>query len=169
MSISPELFRHAFSAAFKINRWLIKFDTNRQRTSHMVSHIYRTIADYLDLSIDYEYQSIDTVFYSREAAEANDATIEVAVEHENSPNTADAELRKLVSYNFPLSVLITYPWTGRADWAARITQVIHDAGWASLPMGEIRGDGAPGSWNVAEAHFPGVRQPRDYDHLSEPL
>jgi hypothetical protein len=81
----------------------------------MVSHIYRTIADYLDLSVDYEYQSIDTVFYSREAAEANDATIEVAVEHENSPNTADAELRKLVSYNFPLSVLITYPWNGREN------------------------------------------------------
>jgi hypothetical protein len=60
MSISPELFRDAFIAAFKINRRLIKFDTNRQRTSHMVSHIYRTIADYLDLSVDYEYQSIDT-------------------------------------------------------------------------------------------------------------
>jgi hypothetical protein len=79
----------------------------------MVSHIYRTIADYLDLSVDYKYQSIDTVFYAREAAEANDATIKVAVEHENSPNTAHADLHKLVSNNFPLSVLITYPWNGR--------------------------------------------------------
>jgi hypothetical protein len=113
MNISPELFRDAFIAAFKINRHLIKFTTNRQRTSHMISHIYRTIADYLDLNIDYEYQTIDTVFYSREAKEVNEETIKVAIEHENGPNTAHAELRKLVSYNFPLSVLITYPWNGR--------------------------------------------------------
>jgi hypothetical protein len=55
------------------------------------------------------------------------------------------------------------------DLAARIKQVIRNAGWESIPMGEILGDGAPWIWNVAEAHFPGVRQTLDYDHLSEPL
>ena len=55
------------------------------------------------------------------------------------------------------------------DLAARIKQVIRDAGWESIPIGEILGDGAPWIWNVAEAHFPGVRQTLDYDHLSEPL
>jgi hypothetical protein len=113
MNISPELFRDAFIAAFKINRRLIEFTINRQRTNHMISHIYRTIVDYLDLNIDYEYQTIDTVFYSRQAKEVTEDTIKVAIEHENGPNTAHAELRKLVSYNFPLSVLITYPWNGR--------------------------------------------------------
>ena len=55
------------------------------------------------------------------------------------------------------------------DLAARITQVIREAGWESIPMGEMLGDGAPGIWNVAAAHVPGVRQTLDDDHLSEHL
>jgi hypothetical protein len=55
------------------------------------------------------------------------------------------------------------------DLAARITQVIREAGWESIPIGEILGDGAPWIWTVADAHFPGVRQTLDYYHLSEHL
>jgi len=55
------------------------------------------------------------------------------------------------------------------DLAARITQVIRDAGWESHPHWEILGDGAPWIWNVAEAHVPGVRQTLDYYHLSAHL
>jgi len=53
--------------------------------------------------------------------------------------------------------------------ATRITQVIREAGWERLPIGEILGDGAPWIWKVADAHFPGVRQTLDYYHLSEHL
>jgi hypothetical protein len=55
------------------------------------------------------------------------------------------------------------------ELAARITQVIHEAGWARIPIGEILGDGALWIWTVADAHFPGVRQTLDYYHLSEHL
>ncbi len=55
------------------------------------------------------------------------------------------------------------------DLAVRITHVIREAGWERLPLGEILGDGAPWIWPVADAHFPGVRQTLDYDHLSEHL
>jgi hypothetical protein len=55
------------------------------------------------------------------------------------------------------------------DLAVRITQVIPEAGWERLPLGEILGDGAPWIWTVADAHFRGVRQTLDYYHLSEHL
>jgi hypothetical protein len=55
------------------------------------------------------------------------------------------------------------------ELATRVTQGLREAGWEHLPMGEILGDGAPWIWNVAEAHFPGVRQTLDYYHLSEHL
>jgi hypothetical protein len=55
------------------------------------------------------------------------------------------------------------------DLAVRIKQVLRQAGWAHIPLGEILGDGAPWIWNLAEAHFPGVRQTLDYYHLSEHL
>jgi hypothetical protein len=54
-----------------------------------------------------------------------------------------------------------------ADLAARIPQVIREAGWERIPMGAILGDGAPWIGKVADAHFPGVRQTLDYDHLRE--
>jgi hypothetical protein len=53
------------------------------------------------------------------------------------------------------------------DLALRITQVLREAGWEHIPVGEILGDGAPWIWNLADAHFPGVRQTLDYYHLSE--
>jgi hypothetical protein len=53
--------------------------------------------------------------------------------------------------------------------AARIIQVIHEAGWERIPLGEILGDGAPWIWPVADTSFPGVRQTLDYDHLREHL
>jgi hypothetical protein len=53
--------------------------------------------------------------------------------------------------------------------AARIHQIIREAGWEQIPLGEILGDGAPWIWTVADAHFPGVRQTLDYYHLSEHL
>ncbi len=55
------------------------------------------------------------------------------------------------------------------ELAAHIKQVIREAGWEPLPIGEILGDGAPWIWNVADAHFAGVRQTLDYYHLSEHL
>ena len=53
------------------------------------------------------------------------------------------------------------------DLVARITQVIREAGWERLSIGEILGDGAAWIWHVADAHVPGVRQTLDADHLSE--
>jgi hypothetical protein len=53
--------------------------------------------------------------------------------------------------------------------AVRLKQMIHEAGWELIPLGEIVGDGAPWIWTVADAHFPGVRQTLDYYHLSEHL
>jgi hypothetical protein len=53
--------------------------------------------------------------------------------------------------------------------AARLTQVIQEAGWTRRPRGAILGDGAPWMWTVADADVPGVRQTLDDDHLSEPL
>jgi hypothetical protein len=55
------------------------------------------------------------------------------------------------------------------DLAVRLKQVMREAGWERLPLGEILGDGAPWIWTVADAHFPGVRQTLDYYHLSEHL
>jgi hypothetical protein len=51
----------------------------------------------------------------------------------------------------------------------RIKAVIHQAGWDGIPVAEIVGDGAVWMWNMATAHFPGVRQTLDYYHLSEHL
>jgi hypothetical protein len=55
------------------------------------------------------------------------------------------------------------------DLVARITQVIRDAGWERISIGEILGDGASWIWAVADAPVPGVRQTPDYYHLSEHL
>jgi hypothetical protein len=55
------------------------------------------------------------------------------------------------------------------DLAVRITQGIREAGWERIPVGEILGDGAAWIWNVADTHFPRVRQTLDYYHLSEHL
>ncbi len=119
MGIDSALFKRAFEAAFKINRHTIKWNTNQQRTSHMVSHIYRTIADYLDLSVEYEHKSIDTVFYPRDAKQPDDRIIQVAVEHENNPNVAHNELNRLAnSFNYPLNVIITYTWDGMQEGKA---------------------------------------------------
>jgi hypothetical protein len=56
-----------------------------------------------------------------------------------------------------------------ADLAIRLTQVMREAGWERIPLGESLGDGAPWIWTVAEAHFPGVRHTLDYYHRSEHL
>ena len=55
------------------------------------------------------------------------------------------------------------------ELASRINQAIRDAGWECLPVGAILGDGAAWIWQVADSHFPGVRQTLDYDHLSAHL
>jgi hypothetical protein len=55
------------------------------------------------------------------------------------------------------------------DLAVRIQQGLREAGWEHLSSGEILGDGAPWIWNLADAHFPRVRQTLDYYHLSEHL
>jgi hypothetical protein len=55
------------------------------------------------------------------------------------------------------------------ELAVRLKQMLREAGWAHIPLGEIVGDGAPWIWTVADAHFPGVRQTLDYYHLSEHL
>ena len=47
------------------------------------------------------------------------------------------------------------------DLAVRITQVMREAGGERLPVGEIRGDGAPWIGTVAAAPLPGVRQTLD--------
>jgi hypothetical protein len=51
----------------------------------------------------------------------------------------------------------------------RIKAVIRAAHWDNIPVAEIVGDGAAWMWNVATAHFSGVRQILDYYHLSEHL
>jgi hypothetical protein len=55
------------------------------------------------------------------------------------------------------------------DLGARIQQVLREASWEHVPIGEILGDGAPWIWTVADAHVPGVRQTLDDYHLSEHL
>lgn len=55
------------------------------------------------------------------------------------------------------------------ELVGRLKAVIRAAGWASIPIAEILGDGAAWIWNVATAHFRGVRQTLDYYHLSEHL
>jgi hypothetical protein len=55
------------------------------------------------------------------------------------------------------------------DRAARSTQVLREARWEHIALGEILGDGAPWIGNVADPHVPGVRQTRDDYHLSEHL
>jgi hypothetical protein len=51
------------------------------------------------------------------------------------------------------------------ELAARLPQVIREAGWERLPIGEMLGDGAPWIWKVADTHVPGVRQTLDYAYL----
>jgi hypothetical protein len=51
----------------------------------------------------------------------------------------------------------------------RIKAVIRAAGWDSIPIAEILGDGAAWIWNVATEHFRGIRQTLDYYHLSAHL
>jgi len=53
--------------------------------------------------------------------------------------------------------------------AVRLQQVIRQAGWEHLPMGERLGDGAHGIWTVADTSGPGGRQPLDDDHRSAHL
>jgi hypothetical protein len=55
------------------------------------------------------------------------------------------------------------------DLAVRLKQVIREAGWEHIPLGEIVGDGAHWIWTLANVHFPGVRQTLDYYHLCEHL
>jgi hypothetical protein len=55
------------------------------------------------------------------------------------------------------------------DLALRLTQVIREASWEPMPLGEMVGDGALWIWTGADAHCPGVRQTLDYYHLSEHL
>jgi hypothetical protein len=55
------------------------------------------------------------------------------------------------------------------ELAARLQQVIRAAHWERIPVGEILGDGAVWIWQVADRHFPGVRQTLDDYHLSEHL
>lgn len=55
------------------------------------------------------------------------------------------------------------------ELAARMIHGLREAGWERIPIGAIRGDGAPWIWHVADAHVPGVRQTLDDDHLSEHL
>jgi hypothetical protein len=55
------------------------------------------------------------------------------------------------------------------ELAACLHQVIRAAHWERLPVGEILGDGAVWMWQVADRHFPGVRQTLDADHLSAHL
>jgi hypothetical protein len=55
------------------------------------------------------------------------------------------------------------------ELATRIQQVLREAGWERIPLGEILGDGAHWIGKVADAYVPGVRQTLDYYHLSEHL
>ena len=57
---------------------------------------------------------------------------------------------------------------GSADHLAReIKRTIREAGWDEIPVAEILGDGAPWIWNVADEHFPGIKQTLDWFHLRE--
>jgi len=113
--MDPHLFKSAFIAAFKINRYFIKWKTNKQRTSHMISHIYRTVSDYLYLDTEYEYNKIDVVFFERKYEDANDSNIVIAVEHENYGASAHNELKKLADKDYPMNVVITYLYDGMKD------------------------------------------------------
>jgi hypothetical protein len=57
---------------------------------------------------------------------------------------------------------------GSADeLASRINATIAHAGWHTIEVAAILGDGASWIWNVADVHCPGVRQPLDSYHRSE--
>jgi hypothetical protein len=47
------------------------------------------------------------------------------------------------------------------ELVVRMTQVIREAGWERISIGEMLGDGASWMWTVADAHVPGVRQTLD--------
>jgi hypothetical protein len=54
-----------------------------------------------------------------------------------------------------------------AERAARLQQVIRQAGWEPMPMGELLGDGAHGLGTGADPSVPGVRPTLAADHLRE--
>jgi hypothetical protein len=110
--ITSEEFKAAFIAAFRINRRHIRWKTNQQRTGHMMSHIYRSIAEYLDLLVEYEFNKFDAVFYPRNFEGAAVENILVAIEHENDPRTLYREVQQLCNQNFPLNIFVTYYWSG---------------------------------------------------------
>jgi hypothetical protein len=47
------------------------------------------------------------------------------------------------------------------ELAVPLKQMIREAGWEHILLGEIVGDGAPWIWTMADAHVPGMRQTLD--------
>lgn len=58
---------------------------------------------------------------------------------------------------------------GPDELAGEILKTIQESGWSDIPVAEIVGDGSVWIWNVADRHFPGVRQTLDTWHLKEHL
>lgn len=59
---------------------------------------------------------------------------------------------------------------GSADeLAAQIKRTVAEAGLQEIPLAEILGDGAAWIWNLADTHFPGVKQTLDWFHLRQHL
>ncbi len=56
---------------------------------------------------------------------------------------------------------------GPKELADRVLALIHAAGWESVPVVEVLGDGAPWIWNLAETYFPTAHQVLDWWHLAE--
>ncbi len=113
--ISAELFREAFFEVVEkeqdnLDASLGRTDKDKNRaelyTEYMMDNVLSAIAEKLNCRYENEKYKLDAVFYPNK--NNNNRYFHVAIEHENSGDSAHQELEKLSLMNIPLKVLITY-------------------------------------------------------------